>query len=71
VEWLQRRDEEEVRLDLEARWNALRRAMATTWWAWHARSALFFWKQPAEYRKEARDGMPVYISGELAKYFAG
>jgi hypothetical protein len=43
-EWLLRREEEEVRLDLEAGREALRRAMATTWWAWEEGLALFFWR---------------------------
>jgi hypothetical protein len=31
-------------------------AMEATWWNWDAGSALFFWRWPKAFRKEARDG---------------
>lgn len=68
VDWLQERDVEDLRVDLVVGCEALRVAMLATWWAWEARSVLFFWRWPREFRKEARDGTPVRIQGHLPKY---
>ena len=58
----------ELDSDLEAGTDALRRAMDATWWSWESGSALFFWRWPKEFRKEARDGTPIRVSGRLPKY---
>jgi hypothetical protein len=58
----------ELELDLEAGMDALRRAMDATWWNWDSGSALFFWRWPKEFRREARDGTPIRVSGTLPKY---
>jgi hypothetical protein len=42
--------------------------MRASWWGWDAGSSLFFWRWPSEFRKEARDGTPVRISGSLPMY---
>jgi hypothetical protein len=67
-DWLQKRDVENLRMDLVVGCKALRVAMLASWWAWEAGSVLFFWRWPREFRKEARDGTPVRIMGHLPKY---
>jgi hypothetical protein len=42
--------------------------MRASWWGWDVGSSLFFWRWLKEFRKEARDGMPVRISGMLPMY---
>ena len=62
------KEEGELRKDLQAGRDALDWAMKATWWGWDAGSALFFWRWPDAFRKEARDGTPVHVSGTLPVY---
>jgi hypothetical protein len=55
----------ELATKLDAGTDALRRAMNSTWWSWDSGSALFFWRWPKDFQLEARDGMPIRISGAL------
>jgi len=54
--------------DREAGVDCLTRAAASTFWEWAGGSRLFFWRWPAPIRTWARDGHPVYVSGELPSY---
>jgi hypothetical protein len=58
----------ELGQDLQAGRDALDRGMRASWWGWDAGSALFFWRWPKEFLKEARGRTPVRISGMLPKY---
>ena len=33
-------------------------------------SSLFFWRWPAEYKKDVRDGLEVCVEGQLPEYWA-
>ena len=61
----------ELKLDLEVGRDALRRGVESTWWEWTEGSTLFFWRWPPEYRKQARDGVRVFILSEkrLPRYW--
>ena len=61
----------ELELDLEVGRDALRRGVGANWWEWTQGSTLFFWRWPGEYRKQARDGVRVFILNEkrLPRYF--
>ncbi len=48
--------------------NFLERVAQTVFWDWHGGSRLFFWCWPSELRNWARDGHPIYVTGELPSY---
>jgi hypothetical protein len=62
------KEDAELRQDLETGRDALRKGMSSSWWGWDAGSTLFLWRWPKEFRKEARDGTHVRVSGMLPKY---
>ena len=51
----------DLRIDLEVGRDALQRAMETSFWTWNRGSTLFFWRWSSCYRKEVRDGFPVFV----------
>jgi hypothetical protein len=61
-------DEGKLGRDLRAGRDALDWAMKASWWSWDAGSALFFWRWPEAFRKEARDGTSVRVSSMLPVY---
>jgi len=63
VEWTAKRHP-----DITAGRDCLTRAAGASFWDWSARSRLFFWHWPPESRKWARDGHPVYVTGDLPHY---
>ena len=54
--------------DVRAGRDCLTRSANATFWDWSAGSRLFFWRWPLESRIWARDGHPVYITGDLPSY---
>jgi hypothetical protein len=54
--------------DIEAGRECLHRIALCTFWEWEGGSKLLFWRWPAPIRRWARDGHPIYISGELPQY---
>jgi hypothetical protein len=68
-EWFNKMKENtDLGQDLENGQDGLRWGMSSSWWGWDAGSTLFFWRWPKEFRKEARDGTHVRISGMIPKY---
>ena len=55
-------------LDLEASRDCLRRVGNASFWDWTDGTRLMFWRWPAPLRAWARDGLPVFRSGELPRY---
>ena len=51
----------ELRTDLEVGRDAISRAMDTTFWTWTRGSTIFFWRWNSYYKKEVRDGFPVFV----------
>jgi len=41
------------------------RAVQSSWWDWSKGSTPFFWRWPKDIRKEVRDGVPVFVEGQL------
>ena len=60
----------ELLKDLKVGRDAVRRAGLASWWEWDAGSSLFFWRWPAEYKKDVRDGLEVCVEGQLPEYWA-
>ena len=60
----------ELLKDLKVGRDAVRRAGLSSWWEWDAGSTLFFWRWPAEYKKDVRDGLEVCVEGQLPEYWA-
>jgi hypothetical protein len=58
----------ERQADLDAGRDCLQRVAAADFWDWKGGSRLFFWRWPADQRAWARDGFPVYVSGQLPSY---
>lgn len=54
-------------LDVIAARDIFHRCGLSTFWKWNS-SSLIFWRWPKHYRREARDGSPCYVQGELPKY---
>ena len=50
---------QEFQLDLEAGLECLGYVAKSNWWEWSGGSRLFFWRWTEEFRKSARDGIPV------------
>ena len=50
--------------------DALHWATSASFWEWTHGSTLFFWRWPEEYRKAIRDGLEVFVSGELPSYWS-
>ena len=50
--------------------DAVRSAGMASWWEWDARSTIFFWRWPSEYKKDVRDGLEVCVEGQLPEYWA-
>ena len=50
---------DEYSKDLEAGLDCISYATKCNWWEWLGGSRLFFWRWPPEFRKYARDGIPV------------
>ena len=51
----------QLELDLEVGRDALRRGVGANWWEWSLGSTLFFWRWPQEYRRQARDGVRIFV----------
>jgi len=54
--------------DLMAGRSCLRHACGADWLEWRQGSTLFFWRWPPPLRKEARDGHPIWVKGDLPSY---
>ena len=67
-------EEEQIKLnllkDLEIGREALTRASLSTFMDWKGGSTIYFWRWPDDYQKQVRDGLAVYISGDLPSYWA-
>ena len=48
--------------------DAIEQAAWSSFWDWDSGSSLFFWRWPLLSRKEARDGVPIYVAGKLPRY---
>ncbi|KAL7468881.1 hypothetical protein ACHAXS_009127 [Conticribra weissflogii] len=55
-------------LDLTVGSDCVRRCAESSWWEWHAGSALLFWRWPKSHIKWARDGQPHYTTGKLKPF---
>ena len=60
----------EVIRDYNSGMDAIHRATSASFWEWTHGSTLFFWRWPEEYRKAIRDGLEVFVSGELPGYWS-
>ena len=60
----------ELKKDLVVGKDAIDRAWKSSWWEWDAGSTVFFWRWTNEYKKMVRDGLRVYVKGELPQYHA-
>lgn len=58
-EWIQ---------ELKVGTQALEKVMRSSFWDWDRGSTLLFWRWPPEVRKEARDGVEIFVSGKLPRY---
>ena len=58
--WLKNLGPDAVKEDIEGINDCLRRTEGCTYWSWNRGSRLFFWKLPAEWRKDFRDGVPFW-----------
>ena len=47
---------------------AVERACGSSFWDWDKGSSLFFWRWPTKFQKEARDGTPIHVTGNLPRY---
>ena len=47
---------------------AIHKVYAATYWDWDAGSSLLYWRWPGQIMKEAKDGVPIHVSGTLPKY---
>ena len=47
---------------------AVERALHSSFWDWDSGSSLFYWRWPKVCRKEARDGVEIFITGKLPRY---
>jgi hypothetical protein len=56
------------RSDLIVGRSCIRHVANASWWEWDGGSTLLFWRWPKELRGAARDGLPVWIKGELPNY---
>jgi hypothetical protein len=56
----------ELRVDLEVGRDAINRAMNTSFWTWNRGSTIFFWRWNSYYKKEVRDGFPIFIDWSKA-----
>ena len=54
--------------DFETGTEAVKRACRSTFWDWDGGSSLFFWRWPETFSQEARDGTPIFVTGELPRY---
>ena len=45
-------------------------SMWNIFWEWSEGSTLLFWRWPTEYRRSIRDGLEVFIQGELPDYWS-
>ena len=53
-------------LDADRGAEILSQALRSSWWEWNSGSSLFFWRWNGEVQqKDARDGMEIYVSGNL------
>jgi hypothetical protein len=62
--YLKRNDNSELKKDAAAIADALSHIYKCTWWEWNAGSTLFFWRWHPEFKKETRDGIPIYLTGK-------
>ena len=48
--------------------DVIHRCCESTFWEWEGGSRLIFWRWGKSFKKEARDGTPIFVSGTLPKY---
>ena len=58
----------ELEKDVDAGLDVIHRCCESRFWEWEGGSRLIFWRWPKGFRKEARDGTPIFISGKLPRY---
>ena len=58
----------EIKMDILAANDVFTRSIRATFWEWSGRSRLIFWRWTPEYRKEARDGTPIWVRGRYPCY---
>ena len=66
AEELMLRSSIELRTDLEVGRDAISRAMDSSFWTWNRGSTIFFWRWNSYYKKEVRDGFPIFIDWSKA-----
>ena len=59
---------EEFIKDMNCGVEAVERALCASFWDWDEGSSILFWRWPRIARAEARDGVPIFISGQLPRY---
>ena len=59
---------DEAKKDLDAGRDCLTRCMNSTFWEWSAGSRPHFWRWPIDYQKQIRDGIPIWIKGEITQW---
>jgi hypothetical protein len=57
--WARRQDNRGA--DVDAAYDAILRALKSTWWSWEDGSRPFHWRWPEDYQVRIRDGIPVYF----------
>ena len=58
----------ELRKDVAGYRECITRACGASFWDWNAGSRLNFWRWSKAFRREARDGTPVFVHKDLPKY---
>ena len=58
----------EIEMDILAAKDVFTRSIRATFWEWSGKSRLIFWRWTPEYRKEARDGTPIWVKGRYPCY---
>lgn len=58
----------ELNLDIKAGIDVMHRCCHSSFWEWTDGSRLIFWRWPAQFRQEARDGTKIFITKALPEY---
>jgi hypothetical protein len=66
--YLKRNEDAELKRDASVIADAMSRIYKCTWWDWCGGSTLFYWRWHSEFKKETRDGIPIYFTGKPPRY---
>ena len=64
----ERASSSQLLVDADKGAEVLSQALRSSWWEWSSGSTLFFWRWNGDdQQKEARDGMEIFVSGDLPR----